>query len=126
MPSILNAVAKLTSVVLAANVSRTSSLTGTGQDVSAYDGQMMCVLTSAAGAAGTITLDVKLQSSTTVGGTYVDIPGAAFTQVINAASNQNLVFPVGVGGNFVRVLTVQGAGSTFVYGVELFGVKKTS
>lgn len=126
MPSVLQSVAKLTSVVLAACVSRVATLTGTGQDCTAYDGQMLCVLTCSAGTGGTTTLDVKLQSSTTVGGTYADIAGAAFTQVTTSASNQSLVFPVGVGGNFVRVVGTQGAGSTFVYGVELFGVKKTS
>jgi len=126
MPTILNAVAKLTSVVLAANVSRTATLTGTGQNCSDYDGQMMAVLTCSAGAAGTVTLDVKLQSSTVVGSGYVDIPGAVFTQVTTAASNQNLVFTVGTGGSFIRAIGTQGAGSTFVYGVELLGVKKTS
>lgn len=63
----------------------------TGVDVSKYEGLMALILDSAAGTGTTPTLDVKLQHSDTLGGTYTDVAGAAFAQVAGTASRQKIV-----------------------------------
>lgn len=101
----------------------------TGVDISGMDGQVVAVL-SATNLAGTNpTLDVVLQTSATVGGTYAAIsPAVAFTQVTDAAdSTQKLVFDIGnVATDFIRCLGTVGGTSTptFEYSCVLLGFDK--
>ncbi len=85
----------------------------TAVDMTAYRGGALVTLHSAAAGAGTNpTLDVKLQSSATSGGTYADIPGAAFAQVTNAASIQTLMISVDSNQPWIRsVHTIGGTAS---------------
>jgi hypothetical protein len=63
----------------------------TGVDITKYEGLMAIVLDSAAGSGTAPTLDVKLQHSDAIGGTYTDVAGAAFAQVSGTASRQKIV-----------------------------------
>lgn len=124
----LNALAVASSEVLAVSATNTSTLTGTGVDVSAYEGVCLAVLNTALGTGTTPTLDGKLQSSDAVGGTYADITGATFAQVTDAADVVEAIpFVVGDAKAFVRFVgTIAGTTPSFVFGVELIGLKKTS
>lgn len=100
---------------------------GTGIDISGLDGQAAVILDSAAASAGTNpTLDVKLQESDTVGSGYTDIPGAAFSEVTNAASLQKIVINTDERKKYIRAVdTIGGTSSpSFVRSVVLLGLKK--
>jgi len=117
----------LTLKELEAADSFTSTNNGTGVDCSGLDGQVVVVL-SATNVSGTSpTLDVKLQTSATVGGTYADISGATFTQVTDAAdSTEKIVLDVGsVATDFIRAVgTLAGTSPVFEYSVALLGYDK--
>ena len=49
------------------------------------------------------TLDVKLQSSTTLGGVYADITGAAFTQIASSTTSSERITVANSYNQFVRV-----------------------
>lgn len=103
----------------------TTTANQTGVDISTYVGEVAVILTSAAGTGTTPTLDVKLQESDAVGGTYTDISGAAFTQVTTAASVQKINVQVDGLKQFVRVVdTVSGTTPSFTRGVALVGLKQ--
>jgi len=110
-------------------VSQTASttVTGTGIDVSAGEGIAVATLNSSAKSAGTDpTLDVKLQSCSTVGGTYADIVGATFSQVTTAIVTESVSFNIANAEAFVRALGTVGGTSTptFCFGVDLLYMKK--
>lgn len=108
----------------------TTTETGTGKDVSMYEGQMLAILHSREGDGGSLeVLDVILESSDAVGGTYAAIPGAVFTQVDDTAggSIQTLAFDANAAGAFVRAVgTPGGTTPSFVFGVSIVGVLKSS
>ena len=119
--------AAATTVELIAPARKTSTATGTGVDLSLYAGKCLVVLTSSAGGGTTPTLDVKLQTSATVGGTYADISGATFTQVTDAAdATEAIVVNLdGIATPFVRAVgTITGTSPTFDIGVTLIGMKQ--
>jgi len=60
----------------------TATVTPTGQDLSGYD--ELDVELNVGTMSATTTLDVKVQKSATVGGTYEDVTGAAFPQITTA------------------------------------------
>lgn len=125
----LNALAFASSEVLAVSATNTSTLTGTGVDVSAYEGVAVAVLNTAKGTGTTPTLNGKLQSSDAVGGTYADISGATFAEVTASADVVEAIsFVVSDAKAFVRFIgTIAGGGSeSFVFGVELIGIHKAS
>lgn len=110
---------------LVAPAAVTATANQTGVDISTYVGELAVILTSAAGTGTTPTLDVKLQESDAVGGTYTDISGAAFTQVTTAASVQKINVQVDGLKQFVRVVdTVSGTSPSFTRGVALVGLKQ--
>ena len=84
---------KLSHFALAPTASRTSALSGTAVDLNDYEGDICVILDVENG--GTSTLDVKIQSADTSGGTYSDVTDAAFTQVSTSASKQTLVLTKG-------------------------------
>jgi hypothetical protein len=105
----------------------TSTETGTGIDLTDYEGLMVAVLNSSAKTAGTDpTLDVKLQHDPAVGGSYADISGATFAQVTTSASLEVVVFNVSAVDGFVRAVGTIGGTSTptFDFGVTFYGFKK--
>lgn len=108
---------------LAANATRTTTLTATGAEVLDYGGTAQLVLQSTAGTGTTPTLDVKIQDSATLGGTYTDITGATFARVTDAADVTEMI-PLNIGDvkEFIRVVgTIGGTTPSFVFGVSMIG-----
>ena len=62
---------KLQHFALAPTAQRTANLDGTAIDMNDYEGDLVIILDVEAG--GTSTLDVKIQSSDTSGGSYTDV-----------------------------------------------------
>jgi len=128
MTAVTNHLAKCSAISLQQplQVTGTGTTNGTGQDVSALEGIVLVVL-DANYVSGTSTLDVKLQECDTVGGTYTDITGAAFTQVAVADSVQTLKLDIGSTKKFVRSVGVAaGTSPVYTWGVSLIGMPKYS
>jgi len=129
LTNLLNALALGTVNVLIESGEYTSTETGTGIDMSLYEGMAVVVLNSSAKTAGTDpTLDVKLQSDPAVGGTYADISGATFAQITTVAGTEAIAINVSNCDVFVRAIgTIGGTDTpTFDFGVTIYGVKKAS
>lgn len=104
---------------------RTTTGNGTAVDVQLYDGDLIFILDSAAGTGTTPTLDIKLQSSDTSGGTYTDIAGATFTQVTTSASQQTITVSKDENRRWFRIVyTISGTTPSFTFSVNAVGVKK--
>jgi len=125
---------KLSHIAFAPTASRTAALDGTAVDMKDYEGDVVVILDVAAG--GTSTVDVKLQSSDTSGGSYEDITtvfsrggtvqasgAVAFAQVSTSASKQFLVFPKGAAKRWIKAVSTVDT-STHVYSVNAVAVKK--
>ena len=129
MTHLLNALAQAVGLVLAAAARRTSTLTGTGIDVLAYEGVALVVLNASAGTGTNPTLDVKLQHSDD-DSTYADVTGGTFTQVTDVAGSAGVqVKRINVSDlkRYVRVIgTIAGTTPSFDFAVEFVGVKKAS
>ena len=125
---------KLSHLAFAPTAARTTNLDGTAVDLQQYEGDIVVILDVENG--GTSTLDVKLQSSDTEGGSYSDITtvfsrggveqasgAVAFAQVSTSASKQYLVFPKGVAKRWIKAVSVTDT-STHTYSINGVGVKK--
>lgn len=125
---------KLQHLALAPTAVRTSNLNGTAIDLNDYEGDVVVILDVATG--GTSTLDVKLQSSDTSGGTYGDVTTAfyrdgaevasaavAFAQVSTTASKQYLVFPKSAAKRYVKAVSTTSS-SSHTYSINVVAVKK--
>jgi hypothetical protein len=125
MSIIQQALDKLQLTNLHPTTARTATGNGTGADVQARDGDLVLVLDSAAGTGTTPTLDVTVESSDTLGGTYTAITGAAFTRVTTTASQQLLVISKDEARRFVRIVyTLTGTTPSFTFSVNALGVNK--
>ena len=125
---------KLSHFALAPTAARTANLNGTAVDMNDYEGDLVIILDVEAG--GTSTLDVKIQSSDTSGGSYTDVTtvfnldgteqasaAVAFAQVSTPADKQNLVFPKGAAKRWIKAVSVTDT-STHTYSINGVGVKK--
>jgi hypothetical protein len=125
---------KLSHFALAPTAARTADLDGTAVDLVEYEGDIIVILDVEAG--GTSTLDVKLQSSDTSGGSYTDVTAVfdlngteqasaavAFAQVSTSASKQYLVFPRGDAKRFIKAVSTTST-STHTYSINAVGAKK--
>lgn len=125
---------KLQHLALAPTAVRTSNLDGTAIDLNDYEGDVVVILDVAAG--GTSTLDVKIQSSDTSGGSYGDVTTAffrggsevassavAFSQVSTSASKQYLVFPKGAAKRWIKAVSTTSS-SSHTYSINVVAVKK--
>jgi hypothetical protein len=65
----------------------------TGVDLSGIDGDALFILNAATSGTANKTIDVKLEHSATVDGTYAAVPGGAFTVLGNAAVQQKISVP---------------------------------
>lgn len=96
-----------------------------GADVSSFVGRGVIVLSSAAGTGTAPTLDVKLQESDTLGGTYTDVVGGGFTQLTVAAGLQRFNIDLDGVKPFVRISeTLTGTGPSFARGVSLLALRQ--
>ena len=104
---------------------RTATGEATGLDLRQYDGDVVLLLDSAAGGGTTPTLDVTVEHSDSLSADYTAISGAAFEQVVDAASRQKLVIDADSAKRYVRVkYTLAGTNPTFTFSVAGVGVKK--
>lgn len=102
---------------------------GTGIDVSSFIGKLKLILNFGAGGGTTPTMDVKIQESSdsTDGsdGTWADVSGATFTQVIDAASLQSIAIDTRGVKKWIRtVKTITGTSPTFDGAVTFVGQKQ--
>lgn len=107
----------------------TATGNGTGVDVTQFTGEIAVLLACKATAGTTPTLDVKLQDSDTLGGTYADISGATFTQVTDAGSSAAVLLKIAVkvdsAKNFIRaVRTAGGTSPAFMTTCVAVGLKQ--
>jgi len=125
---------KLQHLAFAATAQRTANLDGTAVDMNDYEGDLVVILDVENG--GTSTLDVKIQSSDTQGGTYSDVTtvfslngteqasaAVAFAQVSTSASKQYLVFPKGAAKRWIKAVSTTST-STHTYSINAVGLKK--
>jgi hypothetical protein len=125
---------KLQHLAFAATAQRTADLDGTAVDMNDYEGDLVVILDVENG--GTSTLDVKIQSSDTQGGSYSDVTtvfslngteqasaAVAFTQVSTSASKQYLVFPKGAAKRWIKAVSTTST-STHTYSINAVGLKK--
>ena len=118
---------KLTVVAGKATGAVTSTATSSAIDLLEYDGDVLLVLDSAAGTGTSPTLDVKITNSDASSGTYTDLSGATFTQVVDAASMQTLVINKDSAERYIKIVqTITGSSPSFTFSVNLIGVKKYS
>lgn len=106
----------------------TADNTGTGVDVSAFQGMCKVVLNSSNTEAADNTSAVKLQHSDTLGGTYTDVTRGAFATVTNAAaSHQEILLNADDLKAFVRVFNdLSGTTPAVTFGVSLIGKKQST
>jgi len=108
--------ASATVTEMVAPARKTATANGTGVDFILGSGKALFTLATSAGGGTAPTLDVKLQSSATQGGTYADITGAVFTQVTNAAdATETITVDLdGIANRWIRaVITISGTSPTF-------------
>jgi len=116
---------KVTVVAGVATAAVTSTATSSAIDLLEYDGDVLLILDSAAGGGSSPTLDIKLTECATTGGTYTDLSGATFTQVVDAASMQTLTINKDSSKRFVKIVqTIGGSSPTFTFSINLIGLKK--
>lgn len=106
---------------------RTSTVTGSAVDLVDYDGYVAFTLMSEAATAGTTpTLNVKVTHADTSGGSYSDVSGATWTEVTDAAdAHETLVLDSSGLKRFVKIVgTIGGSATpTFAFGVNMTGFK---
>jgi len=116
---------KVTVVAGVATAAVTSTATSSAIDLLEYDGDVLLILDSAAGGGSSPTLDIKLTECATTGGTYTDLSGATFTQVVGAASMQTLTINKDSSERFIKIVqTIGGSSPTFTFSINLIGLKK--
>ena len=94
-------------------------------DLKDFDGDIQIILDSNGGASGTRTLALKIQhSATTTDGDFVDATGGGFTSLTTSVSKQVMTLNRDGLRRYVRLVTTQGAGSTYIYSVNGYGLKK--
>lgn len=102
-------------------VTATATTTGSAVDTKGYNSAAV-ILEVGTVSGTTPTLDVKLQECATSGGTYTDVSGAVFTQVIATGSSQILrIEDLGVTRKryLKAVGTIAGTTPSFAFGVEI-------
>ena len=96
-------------------------VTGTGKDITKYEGVALFIF-DANFTSGTATLDMILEESDAVGGTYTAVPGGAFTQVGAADATRTLSLNLDGRKAFIRAVADIGGGSPVYAGMCVFMV----
>jgi hypothetical protein len=103
---------------------RTSTVTATGMDVSAYKGSLILIQNVGTVSGTSPTLDGKWQSSPD-NSTWSDISGATYTQVTASNSTQAIGLDVRAGARYLRYVgTIAGTSPSFTMGVTVQGQKE--
>lgn len=119
----------LTEFDLSAIAAKTSTVTGTGVDISAYDGVLKVTQNVGTTSGTTPTLAGKLQASAD-NSAWSDIAGATFAQA-TAAGKESIALDLRkagetvVGAKYIRYVgTIAGTTPSFTMGVYATGAKK--
>ena len=91
-----------TKTVFAGSIAGGTAVTLTGAAVDTAGYQEAIVILTLGIIAATGTLDVKVQDCATVGGIYVDVPGAVFSQKVDADDSKTYVGRLKLDGNLVK------------------------
>ena len=103
---------------------RTATVTGTGFDVSAYNGNITFAQSVGTVSGTTPTLDGKIQDSAD-DSTYADVTGATFTQVTSSTSLQTLNVDTRSVRKYLRYVgTITGTTPSFGMSVTAIGQKQ--
>ena len=105
----------------------TSSFTGATTniaDLQGLEGDIQIILDSDGGASGTRTLAAKIQHSLDGSTSWDDVTGGGFTSLTTSASKQVMTLNSDDLRRYIRLVTTQGAGSTYIYSVQGYGLKK--
>jgi hypothetical protein len=109
-----------TTLALAPVSKSAGTTTSSAIDLTGYQSGVLVVGAGVIGSSGTI--DCKVQSSATSGGTYADITGAAITQMTQAGGDsgsiQVIPFELPAGQPFVKTVLVNATAAAIQY-VEL-------
>jgi hypothetical protein len=92
--------------------------TPTAVDVSAYDGDAICVVAVTPVSGTTPTCDIKLQQFTAATGAFTDITGAAITQVAEVASLTKIQLKIGELSKYLRA-PIDVGGTNPVYDIAI-------
>ena len=116
---------KLTLIAGHPTAARTATGQTAGIDLRVYDGDVVFVLDSAAGAGTSPTLDVTIEDSAD-NSSFSALSGAAFTQVTGTAAAQAVSVNKDDARRYVRIkYTIGGSsGQSFTFSVNGFGLKK--
>lgn len=102
----------------------TSTVTGTGMDISSYTGGIAVQQLVGVVSGTTPTLAGKIQSSPD-NSTWTDIAGATFTQATATNDYQKLGFQVPAAAKYIRYVgTIGGTTPSFTLGVMVLGQKE--
>lgn len=117
---------EITAIELAVSGARTSTFTGAAVDISQMIGVAKVILTSAAGTGTTPTLDGKIETGDLSNGSdAADLPGVAFSQVINAVSFQSIAVDTRACKRFIRFVgTIAGGTPSFNFSVVAVGERQ--
>lgn len=132
MALIQQALEKLQHFALAPTASRNSNLDGTAVDLKDYDGDVVLILDSAAGATSTCTVTLQdsadnvtfanITAAFTLDGAAQPSGTVSFAQVSTGASKQTLVLNKDGVRRYVKAVSAEAG--THVYSVNGIGVKK--
>lgn len=132
MALIQQALEKLEHFALAPTASRNTNLDGTAVDLKDYDGDVVLILDSAAGATSTCTVTLQdsadnvtfanISAAFTLNGTAQPSGTVSFAQVSTGASKQTLVLNKDGVRRYVKAVSAEAG--THVYSVNGIGVKK--
>lgn len=115
---------ELTAVELSPPAARTSTVTGTGVDVSRYKGVLKVTQQVGTVSGTTPTLDGKIQDSAN-DSTYADVTGYTFTQVTASTNLQSLGVDTRNVRQYVRYVgTIAGTSPSFGLAVSFIGQKE--
>ena len=114
-----------TSKTLLAPAARTSTTTGTGLDISTYEGLALVQLANGTTSGTSPTLDVKIQDSAD-NSTFADVSGYSFSQVTAALTDPStLKIDLRNVRQYIRaVATIGGTTPSFACAVTLVASKK--
>ena len=132
MAILQQALEKLEHFALAPTASRNTNLDGTAVDLKDYDGDVVLILDSAAGATSTCTVTLQdsadnvtfanITAAFTLNGTAQPSGTVSFAQVSTGASKQTLVLNKDGVRRYVKAVSAEAG--THVYSVNGVGVKK--
>jgi len=127
MGSFVKAAALMLALKIQTILAQTATFNGTAIDVVDYEGLLALTLSIGAVTGTTPTLDLKVQSSATSGGTFVDVPGAVWAQKAAAAADtvDKITIDLDACQRWIRIVaTIAGTSPSFTMSVNAHGVKK--